>query len=204
MFIQGWHSAPASHILHSPLMRTIRLLPLLMLALAAFGSPAMAQSSSPPVTISGSGAVLTLANGILSVDFNKNSGNLLAIRYSGMDLLDHSGYWNVYGEIPGGIKSEVKGTPSIVTVTQDPATTGGNIGEVELLFPYKARHCRRAPRHRHPLHPPPRRFRPLLLDQRSSQAGLSRLQYRNLHLHPQAQGRHLQPSRPSIPAATGR
>jgi len=80
---------------------------------------------------------VTLENGLISAKINKANGNILNLKFKGTDLVDRAGYWNVYGEVPGQPKGETKGTPSVFTVTQDPARNGGEMGEIELLFPYK-------------------------------------------------------------------
>lgn len=90
------------------------------------------------VVITESGDTVTLENGVVSVEIAKADATILRIEYKSLDLVSRGGgYWNVFGCTPGEAKTEKKGTPSVLTITQDPARNGGEMGEVELLFPYK-------------------------------------------------------------------
>ncbi len=96
----------------------------------------------PPVTVTDAGDTVVLENGIVSLTVRKSDANLINLVYKGQNLLQ-SGvmYWNVYGSTPTTgvpVKTQTLGTPSVLTVTQDPKTNGGSMGEFELLFPYKA------------------------------------------------------------------
>ena len=79
----------------------------------------------------------------MSAKIRKTDANMLALDYKGLDLLGGGeAYWNVYGSTPQSdpkqvVKTQVKGTPSVLTITQDPGRNGGEMGEVELFFPYK-------------------------------------------------------------------
>ena len=101
-------------------------------------------AADAPVAIADNGDTVTLGNGFVSVKIKKANAGLASLQYKGLDLLaGGAAYWNVYGSTPNSdprqvVKTEKKGTPSVLTITQDPARNGGEIGEVELLFPYKA------------------------------------------------------------------
>jgi rhamnogalacturonan endolyase len=114
-----------------------------MALFAVTSAPAQVQTapSSPggrEVTITDSGKSVTLSNGLVSATFDKRDGNFLRLEYDGTDLLDRSGYWHVYGNTPGKPETEATGTSSVLTVTQDPATNGGDCGEIQMFFPYAA------------------------------------------------------------------
>ena len=102
-----------------------------------------AAGAKDPVVITDEGEAVTLANGTVSVKIRKSDANMLSLRYRSLDLLaGGQAYWNVYGSVPAddpktAVKTQIKGTPSVLTVTQDPKQNGGDIGEIELLFPYK-------------------------------------------------------------------
>jgi rhamnogalacturonan endolyase len=121
---------------------------LLMASLLAFaadpqakGNPTDQDSTSGAggaVVITDSGDTVTLENGVVSVKIAKVNADILSLRYKALSLVSSGkAYWNVLGSTPGGVKTEKRGTPSILTVTQDPARNGGEMGEIELLFPYK-------------------------------------------------------------------
>ena len=80
---------------------------------------------------------VTLENGVVSIKINKANANVLALEYKGMDLVDGSGYWNVYGNTPDGPKTEKKSEALPLEITQDPAKNGGQMGEVEISMPYR-------------------------------------------------------------------
>jgi len=116
----------------------------ILLAVALFawcGVPcarAQDQRQAQGVKITDSGKAVTLENGVISVTIDKTNGNFLRFGYDGTDLLDRHGYWDVVGDIPGQTDTRTHETTSVVTVTQDPAHNGGDIGEVEVLSPYRA------------------------------------------------------------------
>ena len=91
------------------------------------------------------GDTVTLENGLVSARIRKADAKLTALQYKGLDLLaGGEAYWNVYGSTPNNDPKQSRqerrkrGRPSVLTITQDPKTNGGEMGEVELLFPYKA------------------------------------------------------------------
>ncbi len=94
--------------------------------------------------ITDEGDTVTLANGVVSAKIRKSDANMLSLQYQSLDLLAGGEvYWNVYGSTPAddpktAVKTQKKGTPSVLTITQDPGQNGGEMGEVELMFPYKA------------------------------------------------------------------
>ena len=105
---------------------------------------AAAPASDGPVAITDNGDTVTLENGVVAVKIRKADADLTSLQYKGLDLLaGGEAYWNVYGSTPNSdpkavVKTQKKGTPSVLTITQDPKRNGGETGEVELLFPYKA------------------------------------------------------------------
>jgi rhamnogalacturonan endolyase len=117
----------------------------LLLAIAALalpGSPihSPAQTSpvsSEPVKVIDQADSVTLENGVVSIKINKLNANVIALQYKGLDLVDGSGYWNVYGNTPGGAKTEKKSQAMPLDITQDPAKNGGQMGEIEINMPYQ-------------------------------------------------------------------
>ncbi len=92
------------------------------------------------VQITQSGDSVTLDNGLISVEIDKSTGNLLRFEYEGTDLLDRHGYWDVFGDIPGQTKVRTQASAAVLTITQDPTRNGGDIGEVQILSPYVPGH----------------------------------------------------------------
>jgi rhamnogalacturonan endolyase len=91
-----------------------------------------------PVVLSDDADTVTLANGIISATVKKTNGNLISLRFRGVELLSHGGgYWNIYGSIPGQKSTELKPTPSVFRINQNPAHNGGALGEIAVLFPYR-------------------------------------------------------------------
>ena len=74
-----------------------------------------------PVTITDNGATWTMDNGIIKATILKNNGNMQTILYHGVSIVGRSEYWE---RTPSG-----QVTPS---VTIDPATNGGQRGEVAV------------------------------------------------------------------------
>ena len=113
---------------------SIILTALLLAPLAVMGAAA----EDPPVVLSEDTNTVTLANGLVSATLKKENGNLLSVRYRGVDLLSRGGgYWNVYGNIPGQKFTELKPTPAVFRVSQHPAQNGGALGEIVFRFPYR-------------------------------------------------------------------
>ena len=91
------------------------------------------------MVITNSGNTVTLENGVVSVKIAKANADILSLRYKSLDLVSSGkAYWNVFGSTPGQAKTEKLGVPSILTITQDPTRNDGEMGEIELLFPYKS------------------------------------------------------------------
>jgi len=83
-------------------------------------SPARVQAAIPesPVTVSEEADSVTLANGIVSTKINKANANLLSLRYRDVELLSRGGgYWNIYGATLGQPSTELKGTPSVFSIS---------------------------------------------------------------------------------------
>jgi rhamnogalacturonan endolyase len=94
-------------------------------------------ADTQPVAIADDGKTATISNGILQATVDKASGNLISMRYRGIDVLEHGQeYMNVYGEVPGNEKTQAKPGPVQYSVTQDPGKNDGAIGEISLLYPY--------------------------------------------------------------------
>ncbi len=90
-----------------------------------------------PVTIVDEGETVTMANGVVAIKAKKADGNIISIQYKGLDMLSKGGgYFNIYGGTPGEKYQQNKGTPSVFSVTQDPAKNGGEMGEINFHFPY--------------------------------------------------------------------
>jgi rhamnogalacturonan endolyase len=99
---------------------------------------AAAADPNPPVLLSEDSDTATLANGIVSVTVRKANGNLLSVQFHGVELLSRGGgYWNIYGSTPGQKNTELKATPSVFRISQDPTKNGGTLGEITLRFPYQ-------------------------------------------------------------------
>jgi rhamnogalacturonan endolyase len=107
----------------------------LVCALGFAACPSRAESD--PVTIAQTPDVVTLANGVVTLTVARQNANILSLRLRGMELLSHGqAYWNIMGATPGQPNSQLKGLPSELIITQDPATNGGAMGEFALRFPY--------------------------------------------------------------------
>jgi rhamnogalacturonan endolyase len=116
--------------------RYVRITGLLLAAYAV--ARVHAADQPPPVVVSENAETATLANGVVSVTVKKANGNLLSLRFRDVELISRGqGYWNIYGNIPGQKKTELKPTPAVFRISQDPAKNGGTLGEITLLFPYR-------------------------------------------------------------------
>ncbi len=96
-------------------------------------------ANGQPVVLSEDAETATLGNGIVWATVKKANGNLLSLRYRGMEMLSRGGgYWNIYGRIPGEAENtELKPAPATFRISQDPKTNGGALGEIVLGFPYR-------------------------------------------------------------------
>jgi rhamnogalacturonan endolyase len=114
-----------------------RLLACSLLLAAAMATRACFADQDSPVVLSDDTDTVTLANGIVSAMVKKSNGNLLSLRLRGVELLSHGGgYWNIYGSPPGQKNTELKPTPSVFRIIQNPMQNGGAGGEIAVLFPY--------------------------------------------------------------------
>ncbi len=131
--------------------RSLRSLALLASSFLLASSPLRSAPATSPnpdvdksVTITQDDDFVTMENGVVSIKVARSNADIRSLTYKGLDLLGGgTGYWNVYGSTPANDartapRTQVKGMPSVLTITQDPAKNGGAIGEFELLFPYKA------------------------------------------------------------------
>lgn len=110
---------------------------LTLAAIVILSHPAHSQiQSNAPVTVTDSAGTVLLQNGLISLTINKSNANILALKYKGIDLVDGSGYWNVYGNTPGQPNSQQKSSAEPVSIAQDPALNHGEWGEVAINMPY--------------------------------------------------------------------
>lgn len=117
---------------------TMRTLIVGILCLFCLGGRVQAADQAPPVALSEDANTATLANGLVSATIKKDNGNLLSLRYRGVELISRGGgYWNIYGNTPGQKFTELKPTPAVFRVSQNPAQNGGVLGEIVLRFPYR-------------------------------------------------------------------
>ena len=115
-----------------------RFWPAWLLVLAAAVPGVRAADPGLPVVLSEDADSATLANGAVSATVKKANGNLLSLRFRGLELLSRGqGYWNILGTTPGQAKTEVKPTPSVFRISRNPAENGGALGEIALRFPYR-------------------------------------------------------------------
>jgi len=107
------------------------------LALAWATSALRAANPDSPVVVSEDAETATLDNGIVAAKVRKANGNLLSLRFHGLELISRGGgYWNIYGATPGQANTQEKGTPATFRISQNPADNGGAMGEITLRFPY--------------------------------------------------------------------
>ena len=110
---------------------TTRLLhaPQLLLGLITLSAlPCLAQQPNPPVTITDSGNSYVLANGYLTATINKRTGDMTSLKVHDIETQGyvsghHAGYWEQNPN--GAARMEAK-------LTIDPATNGGERGEVSI------------------------------------------------------------------------
>lgn len=110
-----------------------------VIGILATGVQAAEQADmNPPVVVSEDADTAMLANGVIAATVKKANGNLLSLRFHGMELMSRGqGYWNIYGNIPGQNKTEQKPAPAIFRISQNPVQNGGALGEIVLQFPYR-------------------------------------------------------------------
>jgi rhamnogalacturonan endolyase len=118
-----------------------RLLTLTTLLFGLLFAPLADSDANPdaPVAFSEDAGTATLTNEMVSAIIQKTDGKILSLKYSGVELMSRGGgYWNIYGDMPGRKSTELKGTPSVFRISQNPAQNGGALGEIALRFPYTA------------------------------------------------------------------
>jgi rhamnogalacturonan endolyase len=86
------------------------------------------QSSAPPVIVTDSGSSFVLANGYLTATINKKTGDMTSLRVNGLETQGyvsghHAGYWEQNPN--GAARMDAR-------LTIDPATNGGERGEVSI------------------------------------------------------------------------
>ena len=84
--------------------------------------------AAPPVTVSEDDSTYTLANGILTAQVSKISGDLTSLKYSRLELLDagtqrQSGYWE---------QNTARAQQRVNLITINPKENGGKRGEVSV------------------------------------------------------------------------
>jgi len=92
------------------------------------GMALAAAAADPPVTVSQDGAAFTLTNGSLSAKVDKTTGNLLSLKYHGLETMGftsgvHAGYWE---------QNPAKAAHLAATLSIDPAVNGGERAEVSV------------------------------------------------------------------------
>ena len=111
-------------------VRPTRLNPIL-LKLAVFcavlSCPAILPGAEKPVAISETDSSFTLNNGIVAAQVAKRSGDLISLKYKGLEMLDNvtqrqPGYWS---------HNTARGQP-VARITIDPKTNQGGRGEVSV------------------------------------------------------------------------
>lgn len=79
----------------------------------------------------------TLSNSMVTVVIKKANGNIISLKYKGMEMMSHgAGYWVTLGDMPGGPAIQAVSAPSAFSITKNPAKTQGDLGEVAIRFPY--------------------------------------------------------------------
>ena len=87
----------------------------------------------PPVTIAETESAFTLDNGILTARASKRSGDLVSLKWRGLEMLDtgtgpKGGYWS----------HNILNGERVIRITIDPKTNKGKRGEVSLKGVYKS------------------------------------------------------------------
>ncbi len=106
---------------------------LLILILFLFPALKSHAQNNPPVTVTDDGPTYTMANGYLTVKINKRTGDLVSVKTPktvtpGIELMGyisghHAGYWE---------QSPALAAREVDSITIDPATVGGERGEVSV------------------------------------------------------------------------
>ena len=85
-------------------------------------------AADAPVTVAQDGPVFTLTNSWITVQVNKTTGNLVSLKFHGIETMGyvsgaHAGYWE---------QNPAKAAHLTATLTIDPATNGGERAEVSV------------------------------------------------------------------------
>lgn len=95
------------------------------LPIAVWAAPPRA-AAQPGVTLSEDANSATLANGIVSARIEKKSGDILSLKYRGLELIGRGrGYWSFDAESEGREKPVHFGGRSEFRVRIDPASNRG-------------------------------------------------------------------------------
>lgn len=91
-----------------------------------------------PVTITQDAETATMSNNQVTIVIKKANGNILSLKYHGTEIMSHgAGYWVTLGEIPGKSGTiQAVSTPSVFSITKDPAKNKGELGEMSIRFPF--------------------------------------------------------------------
>ncbi len=97
------------------------------MALLAIGG-SVSRAAGPPVTIADGGKIFTIANGQVTAEVSKVTGDLTSLKFHGLELMGHAsghpaGYWEQNTANAGEI---------IPTISIEPTTNGGERGEVSI------------------------------------------------------------------------
>jgi rhamnogalacturonan endolyase len=129
---------PAADVQRLHVTPAARILIVGMLGMACIVAGARATDQDSPVVVSEDTNTATLANGIVSATIKKANGNLLSLRFRGVELMSRGGgYWNIFGNIPGQKYTDAKPAPAVFRISQNPAQNGGALGEIALHFSYR-------------------------------------------------------------------
>lgn len=112
------------------------LIAIVVLALGVASAPAAyaATNQGPPVTLTQSGGIYTLSNGILTARIEGKSAAILTMTYKGIDLLGQGYRENGYWSMPG--THYHFGPHPTVTIIDNPAKNGGARATIGIQFNY--------------------------------------------------------------------
>jgi rhamnogalacturonan endolyase len=92
---------------------------------------------APAVVITQSNETATMTNGEVTLVVKKLNGNILSLKYHGLEVMGHGGgYWDIIGAIPNQPTIQLPGSPAVCGITKDPGKNGGELGEITVRFPY--------------------------------------------------------------------
>ena len=98
------------------------------MVLAGLAGSAGVAGSGSPVTVQQDEKTFALSNGLLAAQINKTTGDLISLRFHGLEMMGygsghHAGYWE---------QNPSKAAHLTATLTIDPAANGGERGEVSI------------------------------------------------------------------------